>query len=355
MAGKLWRSRGRFLLSNAILFGLGVMTCLICLQMFAADGINDPIVYTNPDEYRLALQASQSATDQDHNSNGIKRNTNIAAATDPQLLHSVLCGPNSAAVSVNKAANPKDNDNIVNTDHFNNNNDITLDHNERNNDIFPSSQKLSSSGSGKSDSNALKFQQDELKHFEGVTLPTDNNNLNLSPNDIFNNKDLLLQEENSDGSPGPTVWMVTPTFYRPEQKPELTRVAQALLPVSDFVHWIVIEDTSKGTQTSFEDLKSFLQRFPLAVTVLKSLPPKSKIVGKPRGVGGRTAAIQWLRENANEGVVYFGDDDNTYDSSIFKQVSFGFLKEILGFTCKISLQSNIYAFMFKTYLSWCKL
>ncbi|ODM99547.1 Galactosylgalactosylxylosylprotein 3-beta-glucuronosyltransferase S [Orchesella cincta] len=165
--------------------------------------------------------------------------------------------------------------------------------------------------------NDLRSHHEELKHFEGVALPPDNANLS---NDILSSKDLLLGDEGEGSSPGPTVWIVTPTFYRPEQKPELTRVAQALLPVSDFVHWIVIEDVSKGSETSFEDLKKFLQRFPLAVTVLKSLPPKSRIVGKPRGLGGRSAAIDWLRENAKDGVVYFCDDDNTYSSNIFKQM-----------------------------------
>lgn len=41
---------------------------------------------------------------------------------------------------------------------------------------------------------------------------------------------------------------------------------------------------------------------------------------KPRGVSNRNRGLEWLRENATEGVFYFADDDNTYDISIFEQV-----------------------------------
>ena len=45
---------------------------------------------------------------------------------------------------------------------------------------------------------------------------------------------------------------------------------------------------------------------------------------KPRGVVQRNLGIQWLRENIDphrtSGVIYFADDDNTYDSKIFDEV-----------------------------------
>ena len=42
-----------------------------------------------------------------------------------------------------------------------------------------------------------------------------------------------------------------------------------------------------------------------------------------RGVEQRNLAISWLREHRNDeasGVVYFGDDDNTYDLQLFEEV-----------------------------------
>lgn len=41
---------------------------------------------------------------------------------------------------------------------------------------------------------------------------------------------------------------------------------------------------------------------------------------KPRGVSNRNRGLEYLRHHANEGVLYFADDDNTYDISIFEQV-----------------------------------
>ena len=41
---------------------------------------------------------------------------------------------------------------------------------------------------------------------------------------------------------------------------------------------------------------------------------------KPRGVANRNAGLEYVRKHAKEGVVYFGDDDNTYDIQIFEEV-----------------------------------
>jgi beta-1,3-glucuronyltransferase len=45
---------------------------------------------------------------------------------------------------------------------------------------------------------------------------------------------------------------------------------------------------------------------------------KANIV--PRGVANRRAAINWIRKNAQKGVVYFGDDDNTFDLKLFEEI-----------------------------------
>lgn len=46
---------------------------------------------------------------------------------------------------------------------------------------------------------------------------------------------------------------------------------------------------------------------------------KNKV--KPRGVSNRNRGLQWIRANATDGVLYFADDDNTYDLDIFEEVS----------------------------------
>lgn len=45
---------------------------------------------------------------------------------------------------------------------------------------------------------------------------------------------------------------------------------------------------------------------------------------KARGVSNRNKGLQWIRQNfvdAN-GVIYFADDDNTYDLRLFDEVSY---------------------------------
>lgn len=41
----------------------------------------------------------------------------------------------------------------------------------------------------------------------------------------------------------------------------------------------------------------------------------------PRGVSNRRAALNWIKNNKiREGVLYFGDDDNTFDLRLFNEI-----------------------------------
>jgi beta-1,3-glucuronyltransferase S len=43
----------------------------------------------------------------------------------------------------------------------------------------------------------------------------------------------------------------------------------------------------------------------------------------PRGVSNRRAALSWIKNNnIREGVLYFGDDDNTFDLRLFSEIRF---------------------------------
>ncbi len=124
----------------------------------------------------------------------------------------------------------------------------------------------------------------------------------------------------------PTIYAVTPTHTRPEQKAELTRLCQAFLHVPKF-HWIVVEDYSRHTEL----VSNFLRTCGLPYTHLYAVtPPQYKLQDddpnwlKPRGVLQRNRALEWIRSelNPNEdaGVVYFADDDNTYSLQLFEEV-----------------------------------
>ncbi|XP_067681675.1 galactosylgalactosylxylosylprotein 3-beta-glucuronosyltransferase I-like isoform X1 [Haliotis asinina] len=124
----------------------------------------------------------------------------------------------------------------------------------------------------------------------------------------------------------PVIYAITPTYYRGVQKAELTRLSQTFLHLPNF-HWIVIEDSSSKTQL----VADFLSQCGLSYTHLNILTPKEVKLKpddpnwlKPRGVLQRNVGLSWLRKNLDPevqpGVVYFADDDNTYDLKIFEQM-----------------------------------
>ena len=146
----------------------------------------------------------------------------------------------------------------------------------------------------------------------------------LRTNDQVNSK---LQRPNArEDFKLPTVFVITPTFKRFVQKAELTRVSQALKPIKN-LHWIVVEDSANKSDL----VANFLRNSGLKYTHLNVRTPdilrrhRNEIRRlKPRGVVQRNLGIQWLRGNIDPhrttGVVYFADDDNTYDSRIFDEV-----------------------------------
>lgn len=121
------------------------------------------------------------------------------------------------------------------------------------------------------------------------------------------------------------IYAITPTFARPVQKAELTRLAQTFLHVRNF-HWILVEDAPQKTAL----VSRFLEISGLIYTHLAATTPPNYKLGrndpnwkKPRGVEQRNAALRWLRENlrpSNKGVVFFADDDNTYSVKLFHEV-----------------------------------
>ncbi|XP_071857420.1 glucuronyltransferase I isoform X1 [Bombus fervidus] len=123
----------------------------------------------------------------------------------------------------------------------------------------------------------------------------------------------------------PMIYAITPTFARPVQKAELTRLLQTFLHIPNF-HWIVVEDAGKKTKL----VARLLEDSGLLYTHLAAATPPNYKLGrndpnwkKPRGVEQRNAALQWLRENrrpTDKGIVFFADDDNTYSIKLFHEM-----------------------------------
>ena len=104
------------------------------------------------------------------------------------------------------------------------------------------------------------------------------------------------------------------------------------------LHWIVVEDSDTKTRLVTRLLsangtcKVKSTHLNVRTRVDLRLAPSDPNWRKNRGVEQRNVAIDWLRKTAsggnlpgNEmgsagGVIYFGDDDNTYDLAVFEEV-----------------------------------
>ncbi|KAM4721973.1 galactosylgalactosylxylosylprotein 3-beta-glucuronosyltransferase 3 [Rhinophrynus dorsalis] len=139
--------------------------------------------------------------------------------------------------------------------------------------------------------------------------------------------DLREHSDQGRGHQLPVIYVVTPTYARPLQRAELTRLSQTLLLIPA-LHWILVEDSVERSQSVADLLaQSGLQYTHLNVQT----PPAMKLREgdpnwlKPRGVEQRNEALRWLRGNrspGDPGVVYFADDDNTYSVQIFKEMRY---------------------------------
>nr|XP_027205818.1 galactosylgalactosylxylosylprotein 3-beta-glucuronosyltransferase 1-like [Dermatophagoides pteronyssinus] len=116
------------------------------------------------------------------------------------------------------------------------------------------------------------------------------------------------------------IFLITPTYTRPTQAADMTRLSQTLQLVPD-IFWIVVEDAHNSSR-SVEDL---LRRSNVPyVHLLGPRPPTHLDKRSGRGVSNRLRAFEWLRENysntTQKGVIYFADDDNAYDVRLFDEI-----------------------------------
>ncbi|KAF2350895.1 Glycosyl transferase family 43, partial [Trinorchestia longiramus] len=116
----------------------------------------------------------------------------------------------------------------------------------------------------------------------------------------------------------PPIYVITPTYRRAEQIPELTRLGQTLMLVDSLV-WIVVDDAESPTQIVVDHLK---ERGLCHVYLTSRMPVKfQRAKNPPRGVANRLKGLEWIRQHAKQGgVFYFADDDNSYDSRLFEEM-----------------------------------
>ncbi|KAK3595647.1 hypothetical protein CHS0354_026852, partial [Potamilus streckersoni] len=136
-------------------------------------------------------------------------------------------------------------------------------------------------------------------------------------NDSYRNEmDIDLKRNVTSYPEIPTVFVVTPTYTRNSQKSELTMLCNTLRNIY-FLRWIVVEDSKSKSDL----VTRFLKHCRVPYVHLNGIDP----VGRTKTKAGyqRNLGIQWIRENVNPrktpGVVYFADDDNSYDVRIFDE------------------------------------
>ncbi|KJE96053.1 gactosylgalactosylxylosylprotein 3-beta-glucuronosyltransferase [Capsaspora owczarzaki ATCC 30864] len=148
----------------------------------------------------------------------------------------------------------------------------------------------------------------------------------------------------------PVIYVITPSKPGPTQKADLTRLASTLRQVPA-LHWIVIEDQPAPTAL----VAALLERSGMRNSYSHLAVQSEAVSAGPRyktarGVEQRNLGIAHLRElvsaaaaaaaqlkrspqrpgdqqgesetSAPEGVVYFADDDNTYDLRVFEEMRF---------------------------------
>jgi len=118
----------------------------------------------------------------------------------------------------------------------------------------------------------------------------------------------------------PIVFVITPTYNRATQLADMTRLAQTLMLVKN-IFWIVVEDS----YTISNQISALLNRTCIPYAHLLGPRPKTHLDKRSgRGVSNRRKGLDWLRTNYYNktvpGVIYFADDDNSYDIRVFEEM-----------------------------------
>ncbi|EDW86346.1 uncharacterized protein Dwil_GK15595 [Drosophila willistoni] len=123
------------------------------------------------------------------------------------------------------------------------------------------------------------------------------------------------------------IYAITPTYSRPAQKAELTRLSHLFMLVPS-LHWIIVEDSNVTTPLVTNLLhRAGIEKRSTQLNI--KTPPEFKLQGKdpnwikPRGVEQRNLALTWLRshhDNDHHGIVFFMDDDNSYSVELFLEM-----------------------------------
>lgn len=127
-------------------------------------------------------------------------------------------------------------------------------------------------------------------------------------------------------TPQPTLYLITATYLRPTQRADLTRLAQTVASIPNH-HWILVEDSTEDPPIWLQDLLTRLQinhtllgcrARPQQLHQQQLAVARGKLLAK--GFLQRNCGLGWIQEHdVRVGVLYFVDDDNSYDLRVFEE------------------------------------
>ncbi|XP_013793862.1 galactosylgalactosylxylosylprotein 3-beta-glucuronosyltransferase S-like, partial [Limulus polyphemus] len=127
-------------------------------------------------------------------------------------------------------------------------------------------------------------------------------------------KNHLVHNRENQNIELPTIYIITATYARANQIPEITRLAQTLMHVPN-IHWLVVEDWSDKNPM----VEKILVKRGVQHTYLVGPRPPNHLK-YPYAVSCHHAAFKWIRKNAKSGVIFMADDDNVFDLRVFEQM-----------------------------------
>ncbi|KAL9889262.1 galactosylgalactosylxylosylprotein 3-beta-glucuronosyltransferase S-like [Glossina fuscipes fuscipes] len=143
-------------------------------------------------------------------------------------------------------------------------------------------------------------------------------NFKVCEESFQDNRSYIQDKRREDWNDLPMIYFSTSTYPWADQMPKLLKLGYTLQHVPR-LHWMVTD----FNPTCNEYLSALLQKFHIPFTHLSNRLPDVFYNAKfePQGFEDKEAGIKWLRtRNITTGILYFGNDDNTYDLKLFQEI-----------------------------------
>uniref|UniRef100_A0A1B0ABJ1 Galactosylgalactosylxylosylprotein 3-beta-glucuronosyltransferase n=1 Tax=Glossina pallidipes TaxID=7398 RepID=A0A1B0ABJ1_GLOPL len=161
-------------------------------------------------------------------------------------------------------------------------------------------------------------RSDFVKHYVKKRNGIKKLDFNVCEENFEDKRSYIQNKRQEDWNDLPMIYFITSTYPWREQMPKLLKLGYTLQHVPR-LHWIVTD----LYPTCNQYLSAFLHKFHMPFTHLSNrlLDGFYEDKFEPQGFEEKEAGIEWLRtRNITSGILYFGNDDNTYDLKLFQEI-----------------------------------